>query len=87
VKNFDQTDLDLLSNEELLSLYKDIEKSGIKHYQLIRYGMVSHSIATNLMIKNWLVEWLDDNDGSLYAGLISGLDDNKTVEMNINFRT
>ncbi len=68
-----------------LSLYKDIEKSGIKHYQLIRYGMVSHSIATNLMIKNWLVKWLDDNNGSLYAGLISGLDDNKTVEMNIRF--
>jgi pyruvate,water dikinase len=47
--------------------------------------MVSHSIATNLMIKNWLVNWLDDTDGSLYAGLISGLDDNKTVEMNIQF--
>ena len=47
--------------------------------------MVSHSIATNLMIKNWLVKWLDDNNGSLYAGLISGLDDNKTVEMNIRF--
>jgi len=47
--------------------------------------MVSHSIATNLMIKNWLVNWLDDSNGSLYAGLISGLDDNKTVEMNIRF--
>ncbi|MDP3066798.1 MAG: PEP/pyruvate-binding domain-containing protein, partial [Methanobacteriaceae archaeon] len=82
---FDQTDLDKLSDTELLSLYNDIEKSGIKHYQLIRYGMVSHSIATNLMIKNWLVEWLDDKDGSLYAGLISGLDDNKTVQMNIKF--
>ena len=78
-------DLDVLSDAELLSLYKDIEKSGIKHYQLIRYGMVSHSIATNLMIKNWLVKWLDDTNGSLYAGLISGLDDNKTVEMNIRF--
>jgi len=77
--------LAVLSDAELLSLYKDIEKSGIKHYQLIRYGMVSHSIATNLMIKNWLVKWLDDNNGSLYAGLISGLDDNKTVEMNIRF--
>ena len=47
--------------------------------------MVSHSIATNLMIKNWLVKWLDDTNGTLYAGLISGLDDNKTVEMNIRF--
>ena len=82
---FDKIDLETIMDDELLSLYKDIEKSGIKHYQLIRYGMVSHSIATNLMIKNWLVDWLDDNNGSLYAGLISGLDDNKTVEMNIRF--
>jgi rifampicin phosphotransferase len=82
---FDKTHLKTLSDSELLSLYNDIEKAGVKHYQLIRYGMVSHSIATNLMIKNWLVEWLDDNDGSLYAGLISGLDDNKTIEMNIRF--
>ncbi len=82
-KRFDEKDLHLISDDELLNLYDHIETSGIKHYQLIRYGMVSHSIATNLMIKNWLVEWLDDQDGSLYAGLISGLDDNKTVEMNI----
>ena len=81
---FDQTDLEALSNQELSLLYNDIETSGIKHYQLIRYGMVSHSIATNLMIKNWMIKWLED-DGSLYAGLISGLDDNKTVEMNIRF--
>ena len=82
---FDGVDLKKLDNLELLTLYYDIENSGIKHYQLIRYGMVSHSIATNLMIKNWLVKWLNDTDGSLYAGLISGLDDNKTVEMNIRF--
>ncbi len=82
-ESFDETDLGSLSDRELLLLYDDIEKSGIKHYQLIRYGMVSHSIATNLMIKNWLLKWLDDKDGSLYAGLISGLDDNKTVQMNI----
>ena len=82
---FDKTDLDTLSNAELLTLYNSIETAGIKHYQLIRYGMVSHSIATNLMVKNWLVKWLDDNNGTFYAGLISGLDDNKTVEMNIRF--
>jgi pyruvate,water dikinase len=84
-ERFDEKELHLLSDDALLNLYDHIETSGIKHYQLIRYGMVSHSIATNLMIKNWLVEWLDDQDGFLYAGLISGLDDNKTVEMNIRF--
>lgn len=83
--SFDETDLESMGDSELLSMYNDVETAGIKHYQLIRYGMVSHSIATNLMIKNWLVKWLEDNDGSLYAGLISGLDDNKTVEMNIRF--
>jgi pyruvate,water dikinase len=83
-EEFDRTHLQKLTDQELISLYRDIEAAGTKHYQLIRYGMVSHSIATNLMVKNWLVEWLDD-DGSLYAGLISGLDDNKTVEMNIRF--
>lgn len=82
---FDKIDLTTLNDAEILSLYTDIENAGIKHYRLIRYGMVSHSIATNLMIKNWLVKWLDDNDGYLYASLISGLDDNKTVEMNIRF--
>jgi len=83
--HFDEINLTELTDEELLSLYNDIETSGIKHYQLIRYGMVSHSIATNLMIKNWLVKWLDDVNGTYYAALISGLNDNKTVEMNIRF--
>jgi pyruvate,water dikinase len=82
---FDKVDFTSLTDAELLSLYKDIETSGIKHYQLIRYGMVSHSIATNLMIKNWLVKWLDDTNGTYYAALISGLKNNKTVEMNIKF--
>ena len=52
---FDATDLTNLSDEELLALYKKVENASIKHYQLIRYGMVSHSIATNLMVKNWLM--------------------------------
>ena len=38
-EKFDETDLTLLSDEELLSLYHNIENAGIKHYQLIRYGM------------------------------------------------
>ncbi len=82
---FDEIDLGVLSDTRLVELYNEIETAGIKHYRLIRYGMVSHSIATNLMIKNWLVDWLGDENGSLYAGLISGLDDNKTIEMNIRF--
>ncbi len=84
-KEFDDTDLTRLTDQELFDLYKGVEKASIKHYQLIRYGMVSHSIATNLMIKNWLIKWIDDKDGAYYAGLISGLENNKTVETNIGY--
>ena len=84
-KQFDGTDLTKITDQELFDLYKGVEKASIKHYQLIRYGMVSHSIATNLMIKNWLIKWIDDKDGSYYAGLISGLENNKTVETNIGY--
>ncbi len=84
-KQFDDTDLTKITDQELFDLYKGVEKASIKHYQLIRYGMVSHSIATNLMIKNWLIKWIDDKDGSYYAGLISGLENNKTVETNIGY--
>ncbi len=84
-KQFDDTDLTKITDQELFDLYKGVEKASIKHYQLIRYGMVSHSIATNLMIKNWLIKWIDDKDGAYYAGLISGLENNKTVETNIGY--
>lgn len=80
---FDSIDLSELSDRELVDLYEDIERNSLKHYRLIRYGMVSHSIMTNLMVKNWLAKWLGDTDGKIYACLISGLPDNKTVATNI----
>ncbi len=84
-RDFDATDLTKLTDGELVDLYRAVETASIKHYRLIRYGMVSHSIATNLMVKNWLIKWIDDKDGAYYAGLISGLENNKTVETNIGF--
>ena len=81
---FDSTDLSKLSDEELSRWYYRIRDGSTKHYQLIRYGMVSHSIMTNLLVKNWSAKWLGD-DGSIYAGLMSGLEDNKTVETNKGF--
>lgn len=80
----DSVDLEALSDADLEKLYWDLEEASKKHYRLIRYGMVSHSIATNLMVKAWLAKWIGD-DGSLYAELVSGLPNNKTVETNIGF--
>ncbi|MCQ2070779.1 MAG: PEP-utilizing enzyme [archaeon] len=83
-ENIDSKDLSTLTDEEIDTLYWDLEKAFIKHYRLIRYGMITHSILTNLLIKNWLKTWLDD-DGFMYSELISGLPGNKTVETNIGF--
>lgn len=77
----DSIDLQSLSDADLEQLYWDLEEASKKHYRLIRYGMVSHSIVTNLLIKNWLKKWLDD-DGTMYSQLVSGLPGNKTVETN-----
>jgi pyruvate,water dikinase len=81
---FDATDLTRVSDKELAEWYGRIRVGSTKHYQLIRYGMVSHSIMTNLLVKNWSIKWFKD-DGSVYAGLMSGLEDNKTVETNKGF--
>jgi len=81
---FDSNDLTQLSDHELAEWYDRIQKGSTKHYQLIRYGMVSHSIMTNLLVKNWCAKWLND-DGTIYAGLMSAPEDNKTVETNKGF--
>ncbi len=81
---FDSTDLTKMSDKDLADWYEKIRVGSTKHYQLIRYGMVSHSIMTNLLVKNWCAKWLND-DGNIYAGLMSGLEDNKTVETNKGF--
>ena len=81
---FDSQDISAMKDSELADWYERIRAGSIKHYQLIRYGMVSHSIMTNLLVKNWAAKWLGD-DGTLYAGLMCAPEDNKTVETNKGF--
>lgn len=83
MKHFDEADLSTYTYEQLHQTFLQMEQAYLKHYRLIRYGMVSHSIATNLMVKKWLENWLDDSNGVLYSRIISGIPGNKTVETNI----
>ncbi len=83
MERLDAMDLTSLSDEALGDEYRELIEAGLKHYRLIRYGMVTHSIGTNLMVKRWLQDWLDDRSGVYYSKLISGLDDNKTIRTNI----
>ncbi len=80
---FDRLDLAAMDYGQLKRVYAEIEGAAIGHYRLIRYGMVSHSIASNMIVKQWLRSWLDDDSGELYSKLISGLRGNKTLETNV----
>lgn len=82
MKRFDALDLTKLPDEELYVEFKDMENAFLKHYRLIRYGLVTHSIGSNLILKKWLADWLGDTSGALYSKLISGLPDNKTIATN-----
>jgi len=84
MRSFDQKDLSALTYPELRVEFEDMEKALLKHYRLIRYGMVSHSIGMNLMIKRWLKDWLNDDNGVLYSRLVSGLKNNMTIRTNID---
>lgn len=79
---FDSLDLSTLTDEQLKDEFLAMERAYLKHYRLIRYGMVTHSIGTNLMLKRWLSDWLGDRSGALYSKLISGLPDNRTIQTN-----
>ncbi|OPY34158.1 MAG: putative phosphoenolpyruvate synthase [Methanomassiliicoccales archaeon PtaU1.Bin124] len=80
---YDAMDLTRLSDAQLHEEFRKMEQAFLKHYRLIRYGMVTHSIGMNLIIKRWLESWLDDRSGELYSKVISGLKGNKTIETNI----
>ena len=82
-QRFDSYDLPMYKDQALEEVFRELEQAFIKHYRLIRYGMVTHSIGTNLILKKWLMDWLGDSSGQLYSKLISGLPDNKTIKTNI----
>ncbi|MGF3499013.1 MAG: PEP/pyruvate-binding domain-containing protein [Candidatus Methanosuratincola sp.] len=82
MKGFDCLDLSALSDAELRFQYERMVEKFLKHFRLIRYGMVTHSIGTNMMVKRWLSDWLGDSSGALYASIVSGLPDNKTIKTN-----
>ncbi|MBN1109705.1 MAG: hypothetical protein JXA45_02975 [Methanomassiliicoccales archaeon] len=82
-EGFDARDLTSVPDERLEDLVWEMEDQLVKHYRLIRYGMVAHSIGMNMIMKRWLQDWLGDEKGVLYSKVISGLKGNKTIETNI----
>lgn len=82
-EEFDARDLTAIPDDKLEDVVWEMEDHLVKHYRLIRYGMVGHSIGMNMIMKRWLQDWIGDDKGVLYSRVISGLKGNKTIETNI----
>lgn len=82
-EEFDVRDLTKIPDDKLEDVIWEMEDQMVKHYRLIRYGMVGHSIGMNMIMKRWLQDWIGDDKGVLYSRVISGLKGNKTIETNI----
>ncbi|MCG7845247.1 MAG: PEP/pyruvate-binding domain-containing protein, partial [Methanomassiliicoccales archaeon] len=82
-KDFDARDLTSVPDDKMEDVAWELDGMVVKHYRLIRYGMVTHSIGMNMILKRWLQDWLNDDKGVLYSKVISGLKGNKTIETNI----
>ncbi len=82
-EGFDARDLSQIPDDKLEDVVWEMEGQLVKHYRLIRYGMVGHSIGMNMIMKRWLQDWIGDDKGVMYSKVISGLKGNKTIETNI----
>ena len=82
-EEFDARDLSQIPDDKLEDVVWEMEGQLVKHYRLIRYGMVGHSIGMNMIMKRWLQDWIGDDKGVMYSKVISGLKGNKTIETNI----
>jgi phosphohistidine swiveling domain-containing protein len=81
LEELDRFDLSRASNEELLTYFGQIERLGINHLRLIRWGLVLHNMSLYQLLRHVLTRWCDD-DGTLLARLLTGLPGSKTIETN-----
>jgi pyruvate,water dikinase len=84
-KEFDQRFAQLEkegSPESLMELVKELDKTMMAHFRLVRYGIPVHNIGMNLASNYLLRRFLGaDFGGKAFPALISGLD-HKTTETN-----
>lgn len=79
--DFDLIDLGSAGEEELDSIFQRLFDLGIRHFEIIRWGLSNHAFGMNVFLGAILRRWLGD-DGTLHRALISGLALNHTFVTN-----
>lgn len=82
LKEFDKVDLKPLTDDEILEKYQYLYDLSLKHYRLIRWGIATHNMGMNMILKNLITTWCDGDPQMVYNGLVSGLPRNKATETN-----
>jgi pyruvate,water dikinase len=72
--------------EEFQEIADDLDKTMIRHFRMVRYGLPVHTLGMNLITNYLLKRWLGEKAATrLYPILLSGLE-HKTSETNARIR-
>lgn len=80
-----EIDLDIDAASDWTALREIFERLfalGVRHFEVIRWGLSSHALGLNIALGGLLRRWLGD-DGTLHRRLISGLAPNLTFDTNL----
>ena len=83
LKTLNKIDKALMENpsiKEIDNLYELLDKTCLKHYRLVRWGIPIHGFGMNLILRKLLKSWCGDENGELYMKIVSGLLTDKTTE-------
>ncbi|MBU7015549.1 MAG: hypothetical protein HXS43_12055 [Theionarchaea archaeon] len=80
---FDSLTLEALTDQELLDQFWHLYTLCLKHYRLVRWGIATHNMGMNMILKRFLMSWYRGDPDQTYNILVSGLPHNKATETNI----
>ena len=83
LKEFDKIDLKTLNDSEILEKYKYLYDICLKHYRLVRWGIATHNMGMNMILKKFIIEWYCKDPDTTHNILVSGLPKNKATETNL----
>lgn len=75
-------DYTTVPEQELRRQIDEVDKLGMDHFRVIRWGMALYNPTLHSVLSTLLARWCDDSDGALYEAVISGLPDTATARIN-----
>lgn len=79
----DGINLEALTDEQLIETFWYLYNLCLKHYRLVRWGIATHNMGMNMILKRLLMSWYHGDPDQTYNTLVSGLPHNKATETNI----